>query len=286
MQGWLVVNAFYKNGKLNDIYDMLERSCAKFGMRLDVCTTADILLPFGAKPTTLPDFVIFWDKDVVCARMLEKAGLPVFNNAHAIELCDNKMLTAEALCDKVPMPLTIAAPKTFEGVGYNNLTFVERAAETLGLPMVIKEAYGSYGQQVYMAHTVDRAVDIVNGIGWKDFLMQQYIGAHPGIDVRFNVVGDKVTSAMLRHNQHDFRSNISNGGVGTKFDYTATQAQVAVDACKTLGLDFAGVDILLGKDDQPYVCEVNSNPHFLSTLAGTGDDVSLHIAEYIANKLN
>ena len=43
---------------------------------------------------------------------------------------------------------------------------------------------------------------------------------------------------------------------------------------------------LLGKDDQPYVCEVNSNPHFLSTLAGTGDDVSLHIAEYIANKLN
>lgn len=62
MQGWLVVNAFYKNGKLNDIYDMLERSCAKFGMRLDVRTTADILLPFGAKPTTLPDFVIFGTK--------------------------------------------------------------------------------------------------------------------------------------------------------------------------------------------------------------------------------
>ena len=52
---------------------------------------------------------------------------------------------------------------------------------------------------------------------------------------------------------------------------------LAIAAVDALGLDFAGVDIMFGPDNIPIVCEVNSNPHFKSTLDCTG----INLAEYI-----
>jgi ribosomal protein S6--L-glutamate ligase/gamma-F420-2:alpha-L-glutamate ligase len=51
-----------------------------------------------------------------------------------------------------------------------------------------------------------------------------------------------------------------------------------------VGTDFAGVDILFGKDG-PLVCEVNSNPQFKSTLDATGVDLSEYIVKYIKENL-
>ena len=47
---------------------------------------------------------------------------------------------------------------------------------------------------------------------------------------------------------------------------------------------FAGVDILLG-EEAPLVCEVNTNPHFRSTLDCTGVDLSEYIMRYILEKI-
>ena len=77
--------------------------------------------------------------------------------------------------------------------------------------MVIKEAYGSFGEQVYLANSLEEANKIIDQIGYKDFLMQEYIATSKGRDIRINVVGDKAIVSMLRENKNDFRSNISNG---------------------------------------------------------------------------
>ena len=58
----------------------------------------------------------------------------------------------------------------------------------------------------------------------------------------------------------------------------------AITAVKAIGLDFAGVDVLFGKDG-PVVCEVNSNPHFKSSLECTGIDMSEKILDYIVEKM-
>jgi ribosomal protein S6--L-glutamate ligase/gamma-F420-2:alpha-L-glutamate ligase len=60
--------------------------------------------------------------------------------------------------------------------------------------------------------------------------------------------------------------------------------KAAIDAAMAIGLDFAGVDVLFGKDG-PIVCEVNSNPHFKSSLECTGVDMSEKIIEYITEKM-
>jgi hypothetical protein len=54
------------------------------------------------------------------------------------------------------------------------------------------------------------------------------------------------------------------------------QTALAVSAVKALGLTFAGVDVLFGKDG-PLICEVNSNAHFKTTLACTGVNVATEI---------
>lgn len=277
--GWLVVNGFLGGAKYSELYAYLLTAARKQSINLVLMRNDDLV---GTMPA-LPDFVLFWDKDVALARRLERAGVPVFNSARAIEICDNKILTAEALEGKVATPKTVIAPKTFEGVGYTDLEFLKKVGGMLSYPMVIKEAYGSFGKQVYLAENYKKAVCVVGKIGHKDFLMQEFIARSSGKDIRVNVVGGKVVAAMLRCNDGDFRSNITGGGKAQSITLTAAQEKTAIAACEAVGADFAGVDILLG--EIPLVCEVNSNPHFKSTYECTGVDMSEYILRHIAERL-
>ena len=99
------------------------------------------------------------------------------------------------------------------------------------------------------------------------------------------VVGGKVVCGMLRQNNNDFRSNITNGGTACNITLTEEQKAVALKATKALGLDWAGVDVMFGKHG-PIVCEVNSNPHFRSTLDCTGIDLSEYIVEFVVGKIS
>lgn len=288
MKGWLVVNAFFELKKFDEIYRLLLCSAQKYGISLELKKTDELVeyASNGFSKIILPDFVIFWDKDIYLAKLLENAGVRLFNSADAIEICDNKAKTSIVLSkNNIRTPRTIVAPKTFEGVGYTNKNFVKNAIESLKLPVVIKEVYGSFGQQVYLAETTDEAFDIVGKLGCKEFLIQEFIKESKGKDIRVNVVGGKVIASMLRENKEDFRSNITNGG--TAFSYTPTQkeCEIAISACRAVGLDFAGVDVLFGENGVPYICEINSNPHFKSTFGATGINLADYIMEYIGDKI-
>lgn len=286
MKAWLIVNGFVDSNKFNELYGYLSRAAARHNIALEIKTSDSFTRPVGERICVedRPDFVLFWDKDIHLARRLEKEGLRLFNSAGAIEICDNKILTAVALDGKVKTPRTIISPKTFEGVGYKRQEFVKNATRVLGLPLIIKEAYGSFGAQVYLANTLDKAKEIVTSLGHKDFIMQEFIAESRGRDVRVNVVGGRVVSAMERYNEKDFRSNISNGGSMKKIDLGKDIEAVAIAATEAIGLDFAGVDVLFGKDG-PTVCEVNSNPHFKSSLECTGVDMSEKIIDYILEQV-
>ena len=276
MRGWLVVNSFLDTKKFSELYGFLSRAASDHQVELEIKATDELTDELGADFTAfdLPDFVLFWDKDVYLARRLEQSGLRLFNSADAVRICDNKILTGMALNHRLPMPKTVIAPKTFEHVNYCRKDFLTRAEAILGYPMIIKEACGSFGQQVYLAGSRREAEEIIDRLGWKEFLMQEFIAGSAGRDIRVNVVGGRAVSAMLRHNDRDFRSNISNGGSAEAYRLSDLQAQTAVEACKLVGADFAGVDLLFGPDGGPLVCEVNSNPHFKSSLDCTGIDVS------------
>lgn len=286
MNGWLIVNSFMDSDKFKEIYALLLKSAQAKNISLKLLKSCQITDVVGSRFCPLPDFAIFWDKDVMLAQMLENAGLKIFNSADAIYACDNKAQTYISLAQAgIRIPETIIAPKTFETIGYNDFDFLKNAISRLGLPIVIKECYGSFGQQVFLANTEEEAKAIIKKIGHKEFVFQKFIQTSCGKDVRINVVGGKVVASMLRYNDNDFRSNISNGGNMKAFNPSDAQKQLATDAARALNLDFAGVDILFGPDDESIVCEVNSNPHFKSTLECTGINLAEHIINYIAEEL-
>lgn len=69
-----------------------------------------------------------------------------------------------------------------------------------------------------------------------------------------------------------------------KIALTEEMKDVAIRACDEIGLDFAGVDVLFGNNG-PIVCEVNSNPHFKSSLDCTGVDMSEKILAYVTEQM-
>ena len=287
INGLLIVNAFLNTPQVKDTYDLLTAGAKRAGIRMERATNAQIFVDSGTGRIMceLPwyDFILFWNKDVFLGRALERAGYRLFNPSDAIEACDNKALTFERLEGCCRVPKTIKIPMTFCNVGYDDFSFEEYLGSQLGYPYIIKECYGSYGGQVYLANDPADARRILKDIEGIDCLAQQFIKESSGRDLRAYVVGDRVVAAMERKNAADFRSNITNGGTADAYMVTKEQEEMAVRAVKKLGLDFAGIDLLLGKDDEPMLCEVNSNAQFKGLYGATGIDITDALFEHIRN---
>ncbi|MBR2277600.1 MAG: RimK family alpha-L-glutamate ligase [Eubacterium sp.] len=271
MTGFLVTNAYLKGEKFDTLHNHLVNCAESMGISLKLKNNEEMLFCDEAC-----DFVLFWDKDVNLAKKLENKGVPVFNSARSIELCDDKAKTYLALENTVKQPATIVAPLSFYGADYRS--FAQKAAVELGFPLVFKERFGSFGEQVFLCNTVD---EILSHISGKPFLLQEFIKEASGEDVRVEIVDGRCVSAMKRSNKNDFRSNITNGGTAVPYTPTDDEVANAVKACKTLGLTFGGVDILGGG----YVCEVNSNAHIINLMNVTGVDVAPQIFDTIKTKI-
>lgn len=289
-QGWLVVNGYLNSPKFEEIYGWLMEAAEQRGIALRKIPNDQLvsILPASSATTkwkTRPDFILFWDKDVALAKMLEAEGFKVFNSAAAIETCDDKALTFIRLKNTdIKMPKTFCAPMTFDKE-YKDYTFVLQVQGSLGYPFVIKENKGSFGEQVYLVKDYYDAVEKIKTIGHSNFIMQEFVESSKGRDVRIHVVGDRIVTAMERVNEDDFRANITNGGTMKKYEPTKEQRDMALSVCRHLQLDFAGVDIMFGRDEEPVLCEVNSNAHFKNIFDCTGVNVADCIMEYIAEKI-
>ncbi len=295
MKGWLIINAFLHAHKFTEIHLWLTQAAKKMGVDLTVRTNAEVLVLLDSdftdkkynKTYEKPDFILFWDKDVRLAKFLEMKGNSVFNSSRGIAVCDDKSLTHLYLQEAgIKMPKTIIAPMTFSNIGYNNLEFLEQVERELPYPVIIKECFGSFGQQVYMARSREEFKDKVLSLGAKPMLFQEFIQSSRGRDLRLQVVGNQVVAAMYRYSdQGDFRANISSGGKMKPYEPSRIQMDLAITCCKILGLDFAGVDILFGKNQEPIVCEVNSNAHFKNIYDCTGINVADAILAYIIKRI-
>ncbi len=271
MNGILVVNHFLKSEKFEELHSHLRNAAANMGVSLLQKTNLEL-----ASETPECDFVLFWDKDVNLAKRLENAGLPVFNSARSIALCDDKAKTLLALEGIVPQPETLIAPLAFGKADYS--AFVDAAIERLGLPLVFKECFGSFGEQVFLRKSRE---EILAGINGRPFLLQKFVEGSRGEDTRIEVIGGRAVCAMRRRNADDFRSNITNGGTAEAYTPTAEEAALAVKACEALGLSFGGVDIL----NNGSVCEVNSNAHIINIMRATGIDLAPMIFEEIEKQI-
>ncbi len=292
--GWVIYNGNLPSSKFVDFARMLQEAAHRQNGKLHIYKNNDLLSFLVSNefkilkntPESLPDYVIFIDKDIYLARQLESLGIPVFNSSRAIEISDDKILTYQELVkEEIPIPSTIIAPKIFS-TGTIEKNMLTQVIERLGLPLVIKEAFGSFGEQVYLVHSEAELLEKVEQLQGKPFLFQSFLKSSFGQDLRLQVVGNHVVAAMKRTSEQDFRANVTSGGKMENYSPTTEEKVLAIRAAKAIGADFAGVDILFGPDDSRYVCEVNSNAHIRNLFDCTGINAADYIVRHILRQIN
>ncbi len=283
MRGTMVVNGFLRGGKFGEPAEMMSAAADRLGIGLDIVTNDRLPLMVDTSERMDTDFVLFWDKDVRAAMLLERTGSPVFNSSECIRICDDKSLTHIALSkNNVPSIPTMISPMTFDGIGYTDLSFLDGAEDSFGYPMVVKDCFGSFGQQVHLAHDRKELESLFCDA--RPRIVQRYVECGSS-DLRLEVIGGEVVASVSRKGRDgDFRANTTIGGVMSIHQPSEDEEELALKASEAVGADFCGVDILY-MDGEPVVCEVNSNAHMKNLRNCTGIDVSDMILEHIIGRL-
>lgn len=239
--------------------------------------------PFFASDYQNFDFVMFLDKDVNLAIMMEQAGMKVFNSSNAVENADNKARSAALLGGdtRIRQQVTVIRPKRYfyDGADEN---FLRETAKKLGFPLVAKFACGSLGEQVFLVHTEDELKQIDEKMNLNDGIYQAFRRGSVGESYRVIVIGEKVLGACKLKSKDDFRSNAHGGGKGEFVTLPEEFEKTAISAAKKLGLDYCGVDLFC---DEPVVIEVNGNAFFDEFEKQTGINVAKAYVEYIMSKV-
>lgn len=203
---------------------------------------------------------------------LEDRGVPVVNSPRAIERTVDKFWTTALLEQAgLPVPETVVCERLEDGVA---------AFRALG-DVIVKPLFGSMGLGMVrvsdeeMAFRVFRTLETIRGV----YYLQRAI-AHDGCDVRAFVVGERVIGAIERR-APGWRTNLARGGKGRPTTLPNAWAELALVAARTVGADYAGVDLLPARDGRVYVVEVNGIPGWRGLQEATSIDVAGAIVEQL-----
>jgi RimK family alpha-L-glutamate ligase len=204
---------------------------------------------------------------------LEERGTRVVNSPRAIERTVDKFWTSTLLeqCG-IPTPETIVCEDP------------EQASQAFRLlqDVIVKPLFGSMGlgmvrvQDEEMAYRVFRTIEQIRGV----YYLQRTI-EHEGADVRAFVLGGTVIAAIERRSI-GWRTNLARGGTARPVTLADSTRALALRAAAAVGADYAGVDLLTGRDGRTYVLEVNGIPGWKGLQETTGLDVAGALIEYLA----
>ncbi len=294
LNGLIIYNGSLYSEKFIDYANMLKSAAIEKGHQIRLLKNNEMFsLLNSQEPGLLTDFdlnkidyIIFTDKDIYLAYQLEAMGYRLFNTAFSTEISDDKIKSYQKLSvTHLPIPSTLIAPKNFMNPIENSQAFIDKSINQFGFPFVIKEAFGSFGEQVYLVHNETDIEQALLKINNRPYMCQEFIHSSFGTDIRLQVVGNEVVTAMKRTSQVDFRANVTSGGKMEVYTPNNYEKDLAVKAAQTLGLEFAGVDLLFGKEER-IICEVNSNAHIRNLLDCTGINVADYMIDYIDREVS
>ena len=264
---------------------------SKLGVSLDVFKNDGSLAVIKNNDIVLSlpkaDFVIYLDKDIYLAKELERNGYRLFNRSDFIKLCDDKMLTNIACANAgIRMPKTIGGPLFYsKELTKENLTFLDKVIDELGLPLILKRVYGSLGEGVHLIHSKEELIEVYSEYCRQPLQFQEYIETSFGRSIRVLIMDEEVVGAFVRYNTKDFRSNFGNTATGKKLENTSKYYEFASKIAKLLKIEYAGIDLLFGENDEPILCEINSNAFFEEFEKVTGINVAERFAKMVISKV-
>lgn len=181
----------------------------------------------------------------------------------------------------------VSIPKTFFG----SLAQIAKSCPLVfGFPFVIKSTSGSRGREVYSPQNIKDLRNLLKALfleekTGKKFFAQEYINCTKRI--RVLIVGGKIIGAVSQLTK--WRKRVAGYTPQEdekkieKFVLINELEKLALDAYNAVGIDIAGVDILLDDTSNKYfVIEVNAAPSWKLVKKYCGVNVEYEILKYIS----
>lgn len=206
---------------------------------------------------------------------LEQQGVLVYNPAKSLELAIDKYLTLSRLA---AAGFSVPATHVSQTVDQALVGFKQ-----LGGDVVVKPLFGSEGRGLIRVSDHDHAARVFHSLAVLDSVIyQQQFIPHGGKDIRVLVIGQK-RWAIERQQTQDWRTNLARGGHAQPIALSGDRQQLAVQACRSLGLLCAGVDLVHDPTTgQDYVLEVNGIPGWNGVAQAHNADIAAEIWAHVA----
>lgn len=204
-------------------------------------------------------------------------GIPCVNNADVARICGDKLSTSMALA-------AAAVPTPCVQVALTAASALE-AIESMGYPVVLKPAVGSWGRLLAKVNDRDAAEallehkETLGSYHHSVFYIQEYVNK-PDRDIRAFVVGDETICAITRASAH-WITNTARGGQSANCPVTPEIDALSRAAARAVGGGVVAVDLLETENGRLLVNEVNYTMEFRNSIKPTGVDIPAHIVDYV-----
>jgi [lysine-biosynthesis-protein LysW]--L-2-aminoadipate ligase len=249
------------------------------GLDYDKIDDRELVFEVGAEPLrydVILERCLHHSRALYALRILNQWGVPTVNSYEVALTCGDKINTTTALVAAgVPSPRTLIA--------FTPESALE-AIETLGYPVVLKPAVGSWGRLLAKISDRDAAEallehkDTLGSYQHAIFYIQEFVDK-PSRDIRSFVVGDETICAIYRESDH-WITNTARGGRARNCPVTPEIDRLSRAAARAVGGGVLAVD-LLEHSDGLLVSEVNYTMEFRNSIDTTGVDIPGRIVDYV-----
>jgi tetrahydromethanopterin:alpha-L-glutamate ligase len=207
---------------------------------------------------------------------LSASGVPVINDARAIERCVDKSMTTFLLHRAgLPTPATLVSESESEAEKWRR----ERAGT-----QVVKPLFGSRGRGLQRLAPED-ALPPREHYGSVRYV-QRFVGRESDWrDFRVMVIGGEPVAAMIRRG----RSWITNVGRGARCEPTQMSealGRLSLAAADAVAADYAGVDLIEAEDGALQLLEVNSMPAWKGLQSVAACDIAGRLAAHVLDRVH
>jgi RimK family alpha-L-glutamate ligase len=205
---------------------------------------------------------------------LRELGVPVYNDARAIERTVDKALTSFLLRRaRIPTPPTCVTESAEEARAF-------LASELAsGHEVVAKPLFGSLGVGLHRLGEGSGLPDPADcgGIWYLQRFVETGVGDQGWRDLRVLVVGGAAVAAMARHGS-SWVSNVAQGARCEPVESDKQLESLAIAATEAVGASYAGVDLVRDRSGCLQVLEVNGIPAWRGLQGTTRLDLADRVA--------
>lgn len=180
---------------------------------------------------------------------------------------------------KIPVIKTILALT-------NNKKLLQKYTNNLdGFPVIIKAIGSSHGIGVIKVESFESLISLSDYLLHQQdqFILRKFIDYKH--HARLIVLGNNVVSSIeYKRARNDFRSNTGDDVRVVTKNFGSAVNKIAVNATRSLGYEFSGVDILIDQKNNPYVAEINFPCYFPRAQQATHEDISGKMIDYLIGK--